>query len=509
MDNLRTLWENAAKSYKPLAAIRYLDKKEIKEVTYDSLDKMIRLIRGGLAKTGISSDHVALIGETSVQWVASYLAIVTGNNVAVPLDALLPAEDLIDLLNRSHVKVLFLSPKLIGLAKQALELCPNLNQIWLLNDSYDQIIQNGQIGTLTELMNLGNTSIDVKASSAKDLATIIFTSGTTGKSKGVMLTQKNLFDNVANVHYEVDPGCVMMSVLPIHHAYCLVMDWLKGFSLGSILCINDSFMHLVRNMSIFKPEVILMVPLMIESIYKRLSANPDAPVEAVKENVFGGNLRIIFTGGAHLDPFYIEEFKKYGVDILEGYGMSECSPVITTNTPDCHKPGSIGKPLDNIEIKIENDEIMVRGTSVMKGYFEMPSETRAVFTDGWLHTGDKGYIDEDGYLFINGRVKNLIIMSNGENISPEEIENKIALNPLVSEVIISGNNTGLTAHIYPDMDYAQRKLMATADINRTLQDFIDKYNKAQPSYRHITSLVIRTEPFIRNTTGKIKRTEIA
>ncbi|MBQ5426136.1 MAG: AMP-binding protein, partial [Pseudobutyrivibrio sp.] len=149
------------------------------------------------------------------------------------------------------------------------------------------------------------------------------------------------------------------------------------------------------------------------------------------------------------------------------------------------------------------------GTSVMKGYFEMPSETRAVFTDGWLHTGDKGYIDEDGYLFINGRVKNLIIMSNGENISPEEIENKVALNPLVSEVIISGNNTGLTAHTYPDMDYAQRKLMAPADINRTLQDFIDKYNKAQPSYRHITSLVIRSEPFIRNTTGKIKRTEIA
>lgn len=505
MDNLRTLWENAAKSYKPLTAIRYLDKKEIKEVTYDSLDKMIRLIRGGLAKTGISSDHVALIGETSVQWVASYLAIVTGDNVAVPLDALLPAEDLIDLLNRSHTKVLFLSPKLIGLANQILKQCPNLKQIWLLNDSYDQFVQNGQIGALAELMNLGNTSVDVKASAPNDLTTIIFTSGTTGKSKGVMLTQKNLFDNVANVHYQVDPGCVMMSVLPIHHAYCLVMDWLKGFSLGAIVCINDSFMHMIRNMSIFRPEVILMVPLMIESIYKRLSANPDVPVEAVKENVFGGNLRIVFTGGAHLDPFYIEEFKKYDIDILEGYGMSECSPVITTNTPEFHKPGSIGKPLDNVEIKIENDEIMVRGTSVMKGYFEMPSETRAVFTDGWLHTGDKGYIDEDGYLFINGRVKNLIIMSNGENISPEEIENKIALNPLVSEVIISGNNTGLTAHIYPDMDYAQRQLLNSVDINNELQDFIDKYNKAQPSYRHITSLVIRTEPFIRNTTGKIKR----
>ena len=507
MENLRTLWEKTAGSYKQLTAIRYLHKKEIKEVSYDSLDKMIRLIRGGLYSTGISASHVAIIGETSVQWIASYLAIVTGDNVAVPLDALLPAEDLIDLLNRSHAKVLFLSPKLISLADQALKLCPNLKQIWLLNDSYEQFIQNARIGTLPELMNLGNNRIDVIASKPSSLATIIFTSGTTGKSKGVMLTQKNLYDNVANVQYEVEPGCVMMSVLPIHHAYCLVMDWLKGFSLGSIVCINDSFMHMVKNMSVFKPEVILMVPLMIESIYKRLSANADWPVDVIKEKIFGGNLRIIFTGGAHLDPFYIEEFAKYGVDILEGYGMSECSPVITTNTPDNHKPGSIGKPLDNVEIKIENDEILVRGTSVMKGYFEMPDETEAAFTDGWLHTGDKGYIDEDGYLFINGRVKNLIIMSNGENISPEEIENKIALNPLVAEVIISGNNTGLTAHIYPDMDYAKAHSISPFDINNLLQDFIDEYNKAQPSYRHITSLIVRTEPFIRSTTGKIKRND--
>ena len=228
MENLRTLWEKTAGSYKQLTAIRYLHKKEIKEVSYDSLDKMIRLIRGGLYSTGISASHVAIIGETSVQWIASYLAIVTGDNVAVPLDALLPAEDLIDLLNRSHAKVLFLSPKLISLADQALKLCPNLKQIWLLNDSYEQFIQNARIGTLPELMNLGNNRIDVIASKPSSLATIIFTSGTTGKSKGVMLTQKNLYDNVANVQYEVEPGCVMMSVLPIHHAYCLVMDWLKG-----------------------------------------------------------------------------------------------------------------------------------------------------------------------------------------------------------------------------------------------------------------------------------------
>ena len=187
--------------------------------------------------------------------------------------------------------------------------------------------------------------------------------------------------------------------------------------------------------------------------------------------------------------------------------MSECSPVITTNTVDNHKPGSIGKPLANVQLKFEDGEILVKGSSVMKGYYNMPEETAATLEDGWLHTGDKGYLDEDGYLFINGRVKNLIIMSNGENISPEEMENKLALNPLISEVIITGNKTGLTANIYPDEDYAQRQGWSSSDIHNELQNFIDKYNNGQPSYRHITSIVVRTEPFIRNTTGKIKRND--
>ena len=216
------------------------------------------------------------------------------------------------------------------------------------------------------------------------------------------------------------------------------MDWLKGFSLGATLCINDSLLHMVRNMSIFKPEIMLMVPMMIETIYKRLAAaDPSIPKAVLAEKVFGGKLRIIFTGGAHLDPYYIDRFAEYGVEVLEGYGMSECSPVISNNTPENHKKGSIGKPLENAEIRFENGEILVKGSSVMKGYYQMPDETAETLKDGWLHTGDKGYMDEDGYLFINGRVKNLIILSNGENVSPEEIENKLALNPLIGEAIAS------------------------------------------------------------------------
>ena len=300
----------------------------------------------------------------------------------------------------------------------------------------------------------------------------------------------------------------MLSVLPIHHAFCLVMDWLKGFSLGATICVNDSFLHMVRNMSIFKPDIMLMVPMMIETIYKKLSAaDPAIPKAALAANVFGGNLRIIFTGGAHLDPFYIEKFAEYGVEVLEGYGMSECSPVISNNTPQNHKAGSIGKPLSNVEVKFENGEILVRGSSVMAGYYEMPEETAETLTDGWLHTGDKGYIDEDGFLFINGRVKNLIILSNGENISPEEIENKLALNPLVGEVIVTGEDNGLTARIYPEQAVVEAKSLDEETIKNSLQAFLNEYNSKQPTYRQITGLVVRKNPFIRNSTQKIKRQE--
>mgnify|MGYP002623691544 FL=1 len=521
MENLRELWDITTTKFNTLPAVRWLNKKEINEATYNNLNNMVVNIRKGLSASNISNEHVALIGESSLEWIASYLGIITGNNVAVPLDALLPLEDIIDLLKRSKAKVLFLSPRLIDCVLPILKACSGLKQIWLMQNTHEVSLSDTHIGSLTKLMYLGKTQPDIEGSSADSLATIIFTSGTTGKSKGVMLTQKNLLENVLNVDYEVEPGYVLMSVLPIHHAYCLVMDWLKGFSLGSILCINDSFMHMVRNMHIFKPRVMLMVPLMIESIYKRLAAamepidkSDEAKLSAAKaaiyQDVFGGNLEVIFTGGAHLEPFYIEEFEKYGIKILEGYGMSECSPVIATNTLAEHKPGSIGKPLANVEIKISDEgEILVKGTSVMKGYYEMPEETSAAFSEGWLHTGDKGYLDEDGYLFINGRVKNLIIMSNGENISPEEIENKLGLNPLIKEVIITGNGTGLTAHVYPDEDIIEKNNFVSKDIQSKIQQAIDTFNSNQPSYRHITKLNIRQEPFIRNTTGKIKRNEIA
>lgn len=503
---IRDILEESVGKYSEIAAVKWLKKKDILERSYKELMENVVAVRKGIQAEGYAGKHIALIGVSSVEWIESYLGIITGNTVAVPLDAALPLEDLIDLLNRSDSEALFLSPKNQALLEGILASCPKLGKIWMLQEeTFDS--PDKKVESLAEL-KAASSGDDAKRPDPNDVATIIFTSGTTGKSKGVMLTQGNLAENVISVDYTADPGTTLLSVLPIHHAYCLVMDWLKGFSLGATVCINDSLLHMVRNMSIFKPEVMLMVPLMIETIDKRLaSVDASIPKKAVADQVFGGNLKVIFTGGAHLDPFYIERFAEYGVKVLEGYGMSECSPVISSNMEAMHKDGSVGKPLSNVEIGFDNGEILVKGSSVMKGYYKMPEETAETLKDGWLHTGDKGYMDEDGFLFINGRVKNLIILSNGENISPEEIENKLALDALVGEVIVTGEDNGLTARIYPDQDVTAAKGLDEEAVKSALQAFLDQYNKEQPTYRRITGLVVRKNPFIKSATQKIKRQE--
>ena len=503
---IRNMIEESSRKYADIKAVKWLQKKEILDISYAELMNDVVTVRKGLMSEGFAGKHIAIIGSSSVEWIESYLAVITGKTVAVPLDAALPEEELIELINRSDAEGLFLSPKNKSILNAVLSDCEKIRNVWMLqNDEFE--CDDERVKTFADIKNAGEKSDnDFECPDKDDIATIIFTSGTTGKSKGVMLTQNNLATNVEFVEFYDEPGTTMLSVLPIHHAFCLVMDWLKGFSLGATLCINDSLLHMVRNMAIFKPEVILMVPMMVETIYKRIAAaDPAIPKNVLAENVFGGRLRIIFTGGAHLDPFYIEKMAEFGVDVLEGYGMSECSPVISMSRPQDNKPGSIGRPIKNAEIAFENGEILVKGSSVMKGYYKMPEETAETLKDGWLHTGDKGYIDEDGFLFINGRVKNLIIMSNGENVSPEEIENKLALNDLIGEVIVTGENNGLTARVYPEQALVEAKNLDEESIRSEIQAFLDSYNKTQPTYRQITGLIIRKNPFIRSSTKKIKR----
>ena len=499
---LYTMWKRCEKDYGSLPAVRWLEKKQVKELSYGELAANTAAIKKGFAANGFDRKHIALIGTSSVNWIQAYMSVVTSTNAAVPLDSGLPAADLVELVERSDSEGVFLDAKFAPLAEQIKAGCPKVRKIWMLSGEAAEGTE-----TVEELIASGKDTPEPEAPAEDDVSMIVYTSGTTGKSKGVMLTQSNLYCNVEAIVYDEPPGVVFLSVLPVHHAFCLSMDWLNGFWMGAIICINDSLMHMIRNISIFNPDVMLMVPLMLETIYKRLrSLGSDIPPEIISKKVFGERLNRIFTGGAHLEPYYIEEFKKYGVDIYEGYGMSECAPVISSNKLGNCKPGSIGKPLPNVEVKFIDGEICVRGTSVMKGYYNMENETAETLKDGWLHTGDKGYMDEDGFLFINGRVKNLIILSNGENISPEEIETKLALNDLICEIVVTGEDNLLTARIFPEPEAVEGK--SEEEVRAALQAILDKYNKEQPTYKQLSRLVVRQNPFFKNSSRKIIRTEV-
>ena len=475
-------------------------KKEVKVVSksYTQLRSDSEAFSAALAGLGEQGKHIAVLGTTSYSWVVAYFGVVNSGSVAVPLDANLPAEDLCELIDRADVTTLVYDNSKKAVAAMAAERCAELKHIICMSDAEDET----KVLSMWKLIGEQNAGFDYQPQ-PDQLATIMFTSGTTGKSKGVMLTHRNLAENATCLDMGIAPRTVIMSVLPIHHAYCLSNDILKALSLGAIICINDSLLRVAKNIKLFEPNLILMVPLMIETLAKKLEEAAWIPATIVKAKVFGKQFHTIVSGGAYLNPAYIDMFRKYGIEILQGYGMTECAPVISTSTSANKKTGAVGKLMPNCEAKVVDEELWVKGTSVMQGYYKMPKETEETLVDGWLRTGDLGYVDEDGYLFLTGRKKNLIITPNGENVSPEEIENKLGENRLVQEVLVREAEGVIEAEIFPDYEYAAKKKIK--DIQAELQKMIDTYNKTAPLYKRVFKLKVREVEFEKNTTKKIKR----
>ena len=363
----------------------------VENKTYTDLKADSECFSAALDSLGEVKGHIAILGTTSYEWIVAYLGIVNSGSVAVPLDAQLPAEELCDLLNRAEVTTLVFDETKADAVCKAQEECAGLKHISSMKK------ESAVAGACSfwKLLRDQQPGYDY-APEPEELATIMFTSGTTGKSKGVMLSHRNLAENATCLDMRIDPGTVIMSVLPIHHAYCLSMDILKALSLGSVICINDSLLRVAKNIKLFEPNMILMVPLMIETLAKKLQDAAWLPAPLVKAKVFGKQFHTICSGGAYLNPAYIDLFKKYGITILQGYGMTECSPVISTNLSWNNKEDSVGKLLPNCEAKTVDEELWVRGSSVMQGYYHMPEETAATLEDGWLKTGDLGYVDGMG-----------------------------------------------------------------------------------------------------------------
>lgn len=480
-------------------AIRYkIGKNEIETKSYTQLRQDSESFSRALEALGEKGNHIAVIGMTSYTWLTAYFGIVDSGSVAVPLDAALPAKEVCELIDRADVTVLVLDEMRKDVAELVGENCPQLKHVI----SMQREESDADMLSFWKLVEEHRGSFDYQPQ-PDQLCTIMFTSGTTGKSKGVMLTQRNLAENATCLDMKIPARTVILSVLPIHHAYCLSMDILKALSLGSIICINDSLIRVAKNIKLFKPNMILMVPLMIETLAKKLDEAALLPPKLVKNQVFGKQFHTICSGGAYLNPSYIDMFNRYGITILQGYGMTECAPVISTTVSWNMKKESVGQLIPNCEAKVVDNELWVRGSSVMLGYYKMPEETEQTLVDGWLRTGDLGYVDEEGFVFLTGRKKNLIITKNGENVSPEELENKLGEAKLVQEVLVRENNGVIEAEIYPDYDYVKKKKVK--DIQGELQKVIDEYNQGAPAYKKIYSLKVRETEFEKTPSKKIKR----
>ena len=500
--DLKELINDSVKLYGTQDAYRTKNKKKIVSKTYADLKDDSMAFSRALQSLDLIGKHIAVIGASSYEWIVTYFGTVNSNSVIVPIDKELPANDIAELLNRADVSALVYDKILADRIESIRVQCSGIKYYIEMNK--EQFNEN--TFAFAQLIEENRGEFDVEIDREK-MCSILFTSGTTGKSKGVMLTHTSLADNATCMDMGEKVGTVSLSVLPMHHAYCFTCDILAGLCGGVTCCFNDSIMRLVKNMNFFNPEIILLVPMIIESLYYKINeasrANPDVPKCAIAKQVFGSSLHTIYSGGAYLNPMLIDEFKEFGIDIIQGYGMTEFSPRISANVRGCVKKNSVGVLIPGCEAKTEDGEILVKGKSRMLGYYKDEKSTSEALRGEWLRTGDLGYVDEDNFVFITGRKKNLIILSNGENVSPEELENKFNGWLVAKELMIYSENGKIIAEIYPNYDFAN--LVGIDDIQKAFNSKVDEVNSELPLYKRIAKTVVREEEFDKTASGKIKR----
>ena len=493
------LVKSAAAEHGDHTFIREKQGKEIADKSYAQFYDDVRKVNAFLKNKG--KLHTAVIGPTSYNYLVSWFGTVIGGNVIVPLDAQLACEDICDLMRRADVSVFFYDSRFEAMLPQIKEECPEIDTFICIGESESEqtlasILENGEMAD----------AADVKPS---DLAAIVYTSGTTGKSKGVMLSHGNYIDNTFCRDDESTPDDVLLTVLPIHHVYCFTCDILLSLRYGTTVCVNDSMLRIAQNLKKFQPTIILLVPMIAATIYKQIknaaAAKPDVPIKAIADAVFGGRLKGIYSGGAYLAPELIEGYTEFGIPIAQGYGMTECSPRISSIKFDEGSFGDVGIVVNGCEVKIIDGEIVVKSPSVMQGYYKDQAATDEVLTkDGWLHTGDLGYV-ENNRIYITGRKKNLIILSNGENVSPEELENKFAGKDIIAEVLVYAEDGFITAEIFPSAEYCDG--MSKEQVNSELTELINKINTTLTSSKTIRRVRVRDVEFDKTTSKKVKRNQ--
>lgn len=530
----------------------YFDKKrQLHDVTYGEFTAKVKSLAAALTDKGYAGKRIAIIGETSVDWVASYLAVLASGGVAIPLDKELEISVIEGFMDSVDADALIYSASFNGKFANAVRDHSSLSLFIAMAPSEAELALGDKVVALgslyekgAELVKAGYVIPDVE--NRDRLAEFLFTSGTTGTSKCVMLSQKNIFSVVTSAAATVDftPDDTIVSLLPIHHTYELAC-MLAGMDYGMHICINDSITHVLKNLQIFKPTGLVLVPLYIYTFYKKIWAEAKKSgrdkklklgITAARSllkvgvdkrrdlfaevlNSFGGRLEKIVCGGAALNPRMIEFFDTLGIAIYEGYGITECAPLTCVVPYYKRKYASVGPSVPCCQVRIaqgyQNDkgymegEIQVKGDNVMLGYYNNPEATAEAFSeDGWFRTGDVGYLDEDEYCFITGRLKTVIVLENGKNVFPEEIEEYLGNIETIAECAVIGRQNGsevnLTALIYPDTTKFKEGT-TMAEMHQVIQNAINDLNKTLPTYKHIKIVELRATEFEKTTSRKIKR----
>lgn len=503
-DLLRTMAEKKPDT----AAFRFRKGREaIETKTFADVYSEARKAASWVEQNYGKGKHIAIIGENSYEWIIAFFAVLGSGNVAVPIDKELPASEIEWLIRKAKATSVFISKTYSDLV-EGLE---GLNIMTLKG-----------LQTAAEEMSDEYSLYDP---GEDELACIFFTSGTSGRSKGVMLTHGNLSHEIYGPSAMLDlAGLSSLAVLPFHHTLGFNVTILIAYNLGVTTFLNKSLKTVSDDLLVARPDVLILVPLFVEVFYKQImdTVKKNGQEKKVKTGIkishflswfgidrrrsmfkeiidhFGGNLRWIVCGGAHLDPFYVKAFRDFGIEILNGYGTTECSPCVAVNRSYYGRDGSVGLLLPGMEARISSEgEVQMKGPVVMKGYYDEPEGTAEVLQDGWYSTGDLGYLDKDGFLFLTGRMKNLIILSNGENISPEELENDFHKDLAVNEVLVYEKDNKIIAEIYPDEEH-----MGDTGYFEAL---MEKVNEGRPAYKQIASVKLRDTEFIKNTSKKIVR----
>ena len=552
-ENLKEMMKKSAEKFGERPAFYKEGKglEDSKKITYNEFLDAINSLGTALVEMGLKGKRIAVIGENRYEWELSYLAVATGTGIIVPLDKALPENEIESLIIRSEVEAIFYSSKYDecmakiqkkGNTKLKYFISMDLEKNDFNKYSLKEITKKGK-----ELLNNGNKEFIESNINNNEMTIMLFTSGTTNQSKAVMLSQKNICTNVKDIRsvFELDETDRFLSFLPLHHTFECTVGFLYPLSVGGSIIFSKGVRHIADELKNFKITAMICVPVVFEKMYDKLmkAIEEKGKMPTVKKGIkisncllkvgidirkklfkeihdnLGGCLRVMVAGGAALSPEKEKGFWDLGFNVLQGYGLTETSPVIAAELTKQKRLSSIGKKFPSVEVKIDEPdkegvgELLAKGDSVMLGYYNNEEANKEVFTeDGWFRTGDLAKIDKNGYLYISGRKKFVIVLKNGKNVYPEEIESLLEKSELIKECMVFGmpardGDVTLSVEVCYDKDYIQKQLgeISEEEIRNKIWNWVKEVNKTMPKYKYVKKLILTDKELVKTTTLKIKR----